>query len=141
MWTAFMPLWARIASQEQAERLVREHLMNEVEFLSPFGIRSMARNEPGYDVSVGGNPSNWQGPVWVISNYLAFRGLVDYGFCNEARNLADRHLQLLAKDISANGCLHEYYDPETGKGLTHPGFFNWNSLAAIMANDLEHFCS
>ena len=46
------------------------------------------------------------------------------------------HLACLAKDYQANGCLHEYYEPDTGEGLTHPGFVNWNS-ASLFSLELE----
>ena len=136
MWTTVMPLWAGIATKEQAERVVRDHLLNPAEFWSPHGLRSMARNEPGYRIFAGSNPSDWQGPIWVVANYLAWRGLLNYGYEREARQLAGNLVAMLKVDIAARGCLHEYYDPETGNGLTHPGFLNWNTLAVPMEQSL-----
>jgi putative isomerase len=78
------------------------------------------------------NPSNWLGPVWIISNYLVWQGLRRYGFTAEARDLADKTLQLLATDLAAGGTLNEYYHPDTGAAISHKGFLNWNLLAAEM---------
>jgi putative isomerase len=133
-WTAFMPLWAGVATDEQAERLVREHLTQPAEFWSGHGLRTMAAKEPAYCTFAGSNPSNWQGPIWVVSTWLTCEGLMRYGYGDEARRLAANLLRTLAEDIERNGCLHEYYHPETGEGLTHPGFLNWNTLAARLTD-------
>jgi putative isomerase len=136
-WTMVMPLWAGAASGAHAERIAREHLLNPAELRSPHGVRSLARNEPAYEIAVGSNPSCWRGPVWIVANYLAWWGCRHYGLEPEADELAADVLRMLARDIRENGCLHEYYHPETGQGLTHPGFLNWNTLAALMARHLR----
>ncbi len=135
-WTGFAPLWAGVASDAQAERLVREHLASREEFRSGRGLRSLAANEPAYCTFAGSNPSNWQGPIWVVSNYIAWEGLRRYGYEEIAAELAEDLLETLARDIEDNGCLHEYYHPESGEGLTHPGFVNWNTLAVRMADSV-----
>lgn len=134
-WTGFMPLWAGVASPDRAEALV-DHLCNEAEFRAPAGLRTLARCEPLYNMDRRGNPSNWQGPVWIVASYLVFRGLLDYGYLDEARQLTERTVALLAKDVRQNACLHEYYNPETGEGLMNPGFLNWNFLGLTMAREL-----
>ena len=93
--------------------------------------------KPAFQVFSNYNPSDWCGPVWIISTYLAFRSLMRYGRTNEAEKLAADHLACLAADYRDNGCLHEYYEPTTGKGLTHPGFVNWNSCANLLGKELE----
>lgn len=131
-WTSFMPLWAGVAPKAYANKIVKKHLSNEKEFWSPNGMRSLAKNEPAYEIAIGYNPSCWRGPIWVVNNYLIHEGLMAYGFKKEAKTLAKRLKNILAKDIQENGCLHEYYHPETGKGLTHPGFINWNTLSLLL---------
>ena len=134
-WTGLMPLWAGVASKEQARVLVENHLTNPAEFWSGHGLRSMAANEPAYCNFAGSNPSNWQGPIWVVANWLICEGLIRYGYVEQANVLAGDLLATLAADIRENGCLHEYYHGDTGAGLTHPGFVNWNTLAARMRSD------
>ena len=87
-------------SRERLERILR-YLLDEDEFLSPHGIRSLStvhQDHPfhldigGQDLSVsylpaesntgmfGGN-SNWRGPVWMPVNALIIRGLLNlYAF-------------------------------------------------------------
>ena len=90
-----------------------------------------------YAVVPSGNPSCWLGPVWGISNYLVFCGLVKYGYEDEAHILAEKTVELFERDISSCGEMHEYYDPETGKPIINPGFQNWNLLSINMKSWLE----
>lgn len=131
-WTSLMPFWAGAAAPERASIMVKQHLMDESKLLAPAGMRSLARNEPAYEVKISSNPSCWRGPVWVVNNFMVCEGLRAYGFEEAATTIASRITKTLADDIRTNNHLHEYYDPETGKGLTHPGFVNWNTLGAII---------
>lgn len=132
-WSSFLPLWCGIARQEEAGRMVREHLMNPARFWTPWGIRSLAADEVMYRPDDSrGNPSNWLGPVWIISCYMVWLGLKRYGFEAEALQLAENVVGNLAEDCRRNNVLHEYYSGETGEGISGPGFLNWNLLALLM---------
>ena len=86
-----------VPSRERLERVLR-YVLDENEFLSPFGIRSLSKihathpfiletdgttrrvdYEPGEASSrlFGGN-SNWRGPVWLPLNYLLIEALERY---------------------------------------------------------------
>ncbi len=86
-----------IPSRERLERVLR-YLLDEREFLSPYGIRSLSRvhkerpytfrvNDEDYQVDYepgesttglfGGN-SNWRGPIWFPINYLLIEALERY---------------------------------------------------------------
>ena len=81
-----------------------------------------------YLIVKSGNPSCWLGPIWGISNYMTFEGLLNYGYIDEARELAIKTVNLFGRDVKENGEFHEYYDPETGEGVNNPGFQSWNLL-------------
>jgi len=85
-----------------------------------------------YSLAFSSNPSNWLGPVWIIVNYLAWKGLRRYGFQTEADALAGKTISLLATDLKVNGSLNEYYHPDTGAALSHKGFMDWNLLVLEM---------
>jgi hypothetical protein len=90
----------RLLAIPSQERLVRvlKHLLDEQEFLSPFGVRSLSaayREHPyvlhidgeqravHYDpgestTSLFGGNSNWRGPVWIQMNYLLIEALERY---------------------------------------------------------------
>ena len=131
-WSGFMVMWAGIATPEQAERMVKENLLDEKAFWAPFGVRTLSKYEKMYSIKKTGNPSCWLGPIWGISIYMVFDGLVKYGFIDEARELAEKTLKLFGEDVEKNGLLHEYYDPESGEPVNNPGFQNWNLFAIKM---------
>ena len=133
VWSGFMALWAGIATPEQARRIVQEHYRNEKTFNAPFGVRTLSKMEKMYNVRASGNPSLWTGPIWGVSNYMVFRGLVQYGFEAEARELAEKTIRLFARDLERFGALHEYYLPESGEPVLNKGFQNWNYLVLNMA--------
>lgn len=136
-WAGFLAMWAGIATQEEAERMVRENMLNEKTFYARYGIRSLSKLEKMYWVGVSGNPSCWIGPVWINANYFCFRGLLKYGFEKEAIALAEATVELLGKDIIECGEMHEYYHPDTGEGVHNKGFQSWNLLVNNMLAYLE----
>ena len=136
-WSGFMALWAGIATPEQARRMVRENLLDERTFCAPYGVRTLSLLEKMYNTRATHNPSNWQGPIWGISNYMVFRGLADYGFKREARMMAEKTIALFGEDLKKEGALHEYYHPDTGAPIMNKGFQNWNYLVLNMVAWLE----
>jgi hypothetical protein len=118
---------ASVCNKRKLERLL-SYMLDEDEFLSPYGIRSMSkhhRDHPfrlqleGQEYKVqylpaesnsgmfGGN-SNWRGPIWMPVNALLIRGLLNiyrfYGddFRVECPTRSGRYMTLyeVAKEIS-----------------------------------------
>lgn len=137
VWSGFLGLWAGIADEKQAERIVQGKYKNQETFQAAYGIRTLSRLEKMYNVRGSGNPSTWRGPVWGISNYLVFRGLAEYGYRKEAEELAEKTISLFAQDMQRTGMLHEYYEPDTGYPILNGGFQNWNYLVMNMMAWLE----
>jgi putative isomerase len=132
MFTGFLPLWCGIASQAQADQLVKVNYLADDRLRARWGVRSLSSRESMYSLAFSSNPSNWLGPVWIIVNYLTWKGLDRYGFHTEANTLADKTIALLASDLKRNGSLNEYYHPDTGTALSHKGFMDWNLLVLEM---------
>ncbi|MBQ7343443.1 MAG: glycoside hydrolase family 37 [Clostridia bacterium] len=137
VWSCFLPLWAGIPTKEQAERMVRENLLDEKAFWAPYGVRTLSKYEKMYRIVGTCNPSSWQGGVWILSNYFVFEGLRRYGYEREAKELAEKTVELLRLDYEKNAAFHEYYHPEDGSGVFHKGFTSWNAIAANMIAYLE----
>ncbi|HMK98008.1 MAG TPA: trehalase family glycosidase, partial [Acidimicrobiales bacterium] len=135
-WSSFLPMWAGLASAQHVDRMV-ERSRNPRTFRATYGIRTLSPLEKMYDLRASNNPSNWLGPVWGVSNYMVFRGLVKYGFDEDARDLADRTVRLLGRDLETSGALHEFYHPDTGDPIMTKGFQNWNFLVLNMIAWLE----
>lgn len=134
-WATLFPLWARVATPAQAA-ILRDRIMAEAEFLAPCGVRSHSAIEPIYNNLSMANPSNWQGPVWGLSTFVTAYGLANYGYVAEAQEVAYRLIRTYAADITQNGCVHEFYDGDTGQPLTSPNFISWNLLACRIIEDL-----
>lgn len=130
VWSGFMALWAGAATEEQAERTV-ERYRDKKSFNCEGGVRTLSPQEKMYRVAASHNPSCWLGPVWGISNYLTFRGLLKYGYEKEARELCEKTIALFGRDILNCGAMHEYYSPE-GEPVINKGFQNWNMLVLNM---------
>lgn len=136
VWSCFLPMYAGIATEEQAAELVK-HIFDEDTFNTDYGITTLSKDEKMFDLSVTNNPSNWLGPIWLVANYCVFRGLLNYGYRKEAALMCERTLTLLGRDLETSGSLHEYYDPFTGEPIMNGGFINWNILAINMADELN----
>ena len=137
VWSGFLALWAGLATAEQAERIVVGQYRDAKTFNAPFGIRTLSRMEKMYNLRATGNPSSWLGPIWGISNYMVWRGLLNYGFRDDAEQLAAKTVQLFGRDLERFGTLHEYYQPENGEPILNPGFQNWNYLVLNMVEWLK----
>jgi alpha,alpha-trehalase len=147
-YSNFVPLWAGIVPPERAKAMIRRYLWNDSHLLSPFGLRSLSRQDPEYNNTNMIIPySNWQGPIWPIANYFYFVALMNYGFREEAGELIRRLTRVYLNDIEFCGSLHENYDAETGLPLApaahqskhglEGGFLGWNLLLLDMAEMLD----
>jgi len=137
VWSGFLAMWSGVATPAQATRMVTENFKDTATFNAIYGIRTLSKLEKMYSVRASNNPSNWLGPVWIISNYLTWRALVKYGFNNEARKLAAKTIMLLGRDVKQSGAMHEYYEPDTGAPVLNKGFQNWNYLVLNMINWMD----
>ena len=142
-WSSFVPLADGMLPQKDAERMIRQHLLNPAEMRSNFGFRSLAKSDPHYNNEAIINPySNWQGPIWINANFLDWIALRRYGFVAESKQLAETLAAMLRRDIAKWGSMHEDYSAETGAGLAptpaespqgkFAGFVGWNLLAEDM---------
>ncbi|MFQ7526886.1 MAG: MGH1-like glycoside hydrolase domain-containing protein [Mediterraneibacter gnavus] len=83
-------MYAGFATKEQAEAMVH-HISDEETFASPYGVTTLAKDEKMFDLSVTNNPSNWLGPIWLVANHIIFKGLLNYGYIEEAEKYVKEH--------------------------------------------------
>jgi putative isomerase len=129
----FFPLWAGVASPDQAGRLIREHLTNSREFWTTWPVASYAQTEPDF-YEGSHHECNWRGPCWIPVNYIIMHGLMDYGYSDIARDLATRTYRMA---LFENPATREYYDSDTASGNGMNPFWGWSSLAYVMPLDME----
>ena len=120
----FMPLYAGLASQAQADRLVAEHLLNPAEYAPGknvrFWVTSASQTEPAWEAR-----RYWRGPVWIITNWLIADGLKRYGYPEIAEAIRRDSLQMLRETG-----FWEYFDACDGSGCGSPDF-SWSAALAI----------
>ncbi|MCM1982592.1 trehalase family glycosidase [Lyngbya confervoides] len=97
--TTFMPLWAGLASQAQAQRVAQ----NLVHFEAPGGLLTSTH--------VSGN--QWDAPFgWAPLQFFAVQGLTRYGYHPEAHRLAAKFVHLVSAEFGRTGNIFEKYDVE-----------------------------
>ncbi len=116
----FLPLFAGIPKQEQAELLITKLASPDFWPESGWGICSQSRGSAKFDAQ-----RYWRGPVWINMNWMIIKGLELYGRADLARRLAHETLQL----VEQNG-FYEYFNPETGQGLGSDSF-SWTAALVI----------
>jgi putative isomerase len=124
--TNFYPLIARVASAEQARRMIHDHLENPDEFGGDFVLPSIARNDPAYK-----DQDYWRGRVWGPMNYLVYLGLRNYNEPEARKDLARKSLNLFLKEWQQNGHVHENYNATLGQGddvRNSDRFYHWGAL-------------
>ena len=140
----YIPLTYGVLPLEEGRKVLQEHLMSK-NMLSPYGVRSLAKDDPDYNNECMIVPySNWQGPVWVVANYLHTVALNRYGLREDAREVTGRVADVLLKDLHNCGSLHENYCADCGGGLApnadmnkgkEGGFVSWNLLIVDMLEE------
>jgi len=145
-YSCFWPLVGNVPEKADGRAMIKRHLLNENEMKSPYGFRSLSAKDPDYNNKNIIVPfSNWQGPLWVVANFVYDRGLRNYGFDAQAAWMAGALGNVLLDDLRKYGTMHESYDAETGEGLAPAqtyvdengrfiGFISWN---LCMRNILE----
>jgi hypothetical protein len=126
---AYWTLLANVASPAQAAALVAE-LKNPNTFGRINPVPTLAANQEGYEAGGG----YWRGSVWAPTETMVIRGLENYGYENLAREIALKHLDLVARVYEKTGTLWENYAPDA----VQPGkpaaadFVGWSGIAPIM---------
>ena len=129
--TNFYPLIAGVPSQEQAERMITEHLLNPDEFYGEYMLPSIARNDPAFK-----DNTYWRGRIWAPMNFLVYLGLKNYDLPEARKILAEKSHNLLMKEWLPNRRVYENYNAETGEGpdvRNSDSFYSWGGLLGLIA--------
>lgn len=129
--THFYPLIAEVATQEQAERMIKEHFFNPDEFWGEWILPSIARNDPAYP-----DQRYWRGRIWAPMNFLVYLGIRKYDLPDARKALVEKSEALLLKEWHEMGHVHENYHGDHGTGCDIPSsdaFYHWGGLLGLIA--------
>ncbi|MBQ7995767.1 MAG: hypothetical protein IJ247_06130 [Bacilli bacterium] len=142
--SSFLPLLAKIPSEEQAKRMV-DILTDKSLLWSEAPLASISQKDPRFSNDM------WRGGMWININYLTILGLLNYGYIDTAEELRTKTLDVLDKWYKKTGCIFEFFDPRNeispffcyrkGKPLKRPDYrkhvhsisdYNWSACFAIL---------
>lgn len=108
----FYPLWARSATRQQAEQ-IRTHALPRLEYDG--GVSNTQAEGVSPDVKQHDHPNGWPHQHWII-----VKGLLNYGFKEDAMRIAKKWLDMNLKVFNETGKMWEKYD------VVHcqPGVYN-----------------
>ena len=132
--TNFYPLLAKAPTQVQAERMVRDHLLNPKEFLNEWMIPSISRSDTAFR-----SQNYWRGRIWGPMNFLVYLGLRNYELADAQKILAEKSERLFMENVRLNGYVWENYNALTGNltdideaGSIGDKFYHWGALLGFI---------
>jgi len=129
--TNFYPLLAKVATQEQAERMITGFFMNPKEFYGEFMMPSISRSSPAFN-----DNDYWRGPIWAPMNFLVYMGLRNYNLPEARKVLVEKSKNLILKEWKANRHVYENYHADKGTAggkINSDPFYSWGGLLAFIA--------
>ena len=103
--SSFMPMFAGICTQEQADRMVKI-LLDESKYWTTMPIPSIPKDNEFYDIDM------WRGCSWLNINYFIILGLRKYGYYEIAEELRTRTLNTILEWYEKTGNIFEFYDAD-----------------------------
>jgi alpha,alpha-trehalase len=121
--TTLMPLWAKMASKEQAEKLVK----TAIPLLKMQGGIAGSTQESAGEISIKRPQRQWDFPNgWAPHQMLIWKGLLHYNYQEEVQELVYRWLFMITKNaVDYNGTIPEKYDVVSG---THKVFAEYGNV-------------
>jgi len=122
----FYPMLAGIATPEQAERMVHQHLLNPTEFWGTYVVPTTSRSDPAF-----ADQYYWRGSIWGPTNYLLYHAIDRYGFDQTALEFAQKSYALFMDDWKTNQHDNELYHAwgGSGGGDIH---YTWGALLCLI---------
>ena len=129
--TAFYPLWAKLASPQQAAE-TEHHL-------------SLFEHDGGVAMSDYDSGTQWDLPFgWAPTSWLAIKGLDQNGFTGDAGRLSGKFSQTILQNFQHDGTIREKYNVVSGSANVEvaTGYksnvvgFGWTNGVYLQMNDL-----
>lgn len=133
--TNFYPLLGNAASQTQAQRMMKEHLLNPEEFNGQWMLPSISMKDATFK-----EQKYWRGRIWGPMNFLVYIGLMNYNLPEARKILAKKSNQLFIENVGLNGYVYENYNCITGN-IINPAegkregdnYYHWGALLGFIS--------
>lgn len=103
--SSFLPMFANVASKEQAEKMVKT-LQRKDLLWTKLPLSTIATSHSSYSTDM------FRGGVWLNLNYFIIKGLLNYGYNDLANEIRAKVLQTVNKWYKKTGCIFEFYDSQ-----------------------------
>jgi len=123
----FLALWAEVAPKERAVQLIRT-LTDTTKFWRKYGVPTLSAQDPWYSPYVD-YCCKWNGPVWLLWDYMVYDGLKSYGYHDLAHQLASKMIDCVTVQLSKNHNYWESYSPDN-EVLNCPSNYIWDAIIA-----------
>ena len=128
----FLALWAEAATKERAAKLVQT-LTDSTKFWRKYGVPTLSARDQWYSPNVD-YCCKWNGPVWLLWDYMVYDGLRRYGYNDIARQLAGKMVSAVTVQLSKNHNYWESYSPDN-EVLNCPPNYIWDAIVAKLLID------
>jgi len=128
--TLFYQLLAGVASQKQAERMIKEHFYNPDEFWGEWIMPSIARNDSAFK-----DNNYWRGRIWAPMNFLVYCGMRNYNLPDARKDLVEKSSKIILKSWNREHHVYENNNSVTGVGddvRNSDKFYHWGALLAFI---------
>ena len=104
---SFYPMYAKLATKEQAEKTVKLFDSLDLEY-------GISAGEPNPEWNC-----QWDYPnIWAPLQFVMYKALMNYGYVNEAKIVAQKYVGLVESNFEKSDNLWEKYDGNTGEKAT-----------------------
>lgn len=103
--TGIWPLVCGAATQEQADRVINESLLDPKRFFTKHPLPYVAADEPYFELKM------WRGGAWNSLTYMAVLGCLRYNRYDAAEQIARRVLHWSEAWFRRTGAIWEFYHP------------------------------
>jgi len=123
----FYPLWAKLASDNQAKKAIENLKM----FECKGGLANTQKNNLSKEFKQWDYPNGWPNQQWIV-----IKGLLNYGYNKDAKRLAIKWLNLNKKVFDKTGKFWEKYNvvkSDIGKSGRYPtaNGFSWTNAVFV----------
>jgi putative isomerase len=108
---AFEGMWPIVVgatTEEQADRVIVENLLNENVFFTPHPMATVDVKDADFELRM------WRGPAWNSMTFWAAKGCMEYGRRDAAKLLLERALDQTAKKFEETHTVWEFYNSMGG---------------------------